>query len=73
VLALRSEVEKVALIDVVLNLQVAVYCTLILHTLYLMTFFSRCNSELLFISRWYNTGFGYFDPFGYCSVAIGKW
>ena len=41
VVALISEIGKVPFIDVVLNLQIAVYCTLILHTLHLMTLFSR--------------------------------
>ena len=48
VVALISEIGKVPFIDVVLNLQIAVYCTLILHTLHLMTLFSRWKFKLLF-------------------------
>jgi len=47
VLTFRSEIGKVPFIDVVLNLEIAVYCTHRLHTVYLITFCSRRNSKLL--------------------------
>jgi hypothetical protein len=46
VLTFSSETGKVPFIDVVLNLEIAVYCTLRLHTDYLITFCSRWNSKL---------------------------
>jgi hypothetical protein len=38
---------KVPFVDVVLNLEIAVYCTVGLHTVYLITLCSRLNSKLL--------------------------
>jgi hypothetical protein len=47
VLTFRSEIVKVPFIDFVLNLEIAVYCTHWLHTLYLVSFSSRLNYKLL--------------------------
>ena len=47
VLTFRSELVKLPFIDFVLNLEIAIYCTHRLHTLYLVTFCSRWNSKLL--------------------------
>jgi hypothetical protein len=46
VLTFRSEIAEVPFIDVVLNLKIAVYWTLRLNTLYLVTFRFRWNSKL---------------------------
>jgi hypothetical protein len=46
-LKFRSEILRVSFIDFVLNLEIAVYCTNRLHTLYLMTSCSRWYFKLL--------------------------
>jgi hypothetical protein len=45
-LTCRSEIVKVPFIDV-LNLRFAVYCTIRLHSVYLITFCSRLKFKLL--------------------------
>lgn len=48
VLTFRSEIVEVAFNDIVLNLEIAVYCTHSLQTVYLITYCSRWNSKLLY-------------------------
>jgi hypothetical protein len=47
VLTFRSEIGKVPFFDVVLNLKIAVCCTLRVNTVYLVKSSSRWNSKLL--------------------------